>query len=112
MANELCLRSLDLGVVAGKPGEDGWDDVRGFEKGEFEVMRRVKGMWGGDAGMGELEWVEQLFQVKGLKRVGVKALMEYCPRPMSEGMAFWIAFSKSIEGGFGEWVREGMVSRA
>ncbi|KAH7139369.1 hypothetical protein B0J11DRAFT_501526 [Dendryphion nanum] len=109
----LALRRLDLSVIAGRPGEKGWDDIRPISKTEFEVLRRVQREWcgGGGAGGGvDLEWVEQLMAIRGLEDVRVKAVVEHCPQPRSEIMAFWVAFSKSVEGGFGEWVRGVMIS--
>lgn len=39
--------------------------------------------------------------VRGVKDVGVRAIVEVCPPLRSEVMAFWVAVSKSVEGGFG-----------
>jgi len=104
------LQRLELGVVAGKPGESGWDGVREISAEVFAGMRRAKRELAGAVGGVDLEWVEQLFEVRGLRRVGVRALVEHCPGAVSEMMAFWIAFSKSVEGGFREWVKSVMVS--
>jgi len=39
-------------------------------------------------------------------------VIEHCPPPSSEMMAFWVGVSKSVaEGTFGEWVRELMGVR-
>ena len=57
----------------------------------------------------DLEWVEQLMALRGVKDVRVRAIVEACPLPRSEAMAFWVAVSKSVEGGFWEWVMEVMV---
>ncbi|KAF2191062.1 hypothetical protein K469DRAFT_622386, partial [Zopfia rhizophila CBS 207.26] len=104
----LSLRSLHLNIVAGRPGDEGWNNVVPIQKHDFEVLRRARKEWNADSGF-DLEWVEQLMQIKGLKEVGVRAIVEHCPRPRSEMMAFWVAFSKSVEGGFAEWVRGVMV---
>lgn len=109
LSSNLCLRSLDLSVVAGRPGDDGWDGIAPITASDFGLMQRMKSEWGSEVGGLDLEWVEQLFGVRGLEKVNVRALVEHCPRPMSEMMAFWIAFSRSVEGGFGEWVRGVMV---
>lgn len=38
--------------------------------------------------------------VDGVMDVRVRAIAEICPPPRSEAMAFWVAASKSVEGGF------------
>ncbi|KAF1959555.1 hypothetical protein CC80DRAFT_590772 [Byssothecium circinans] len=116
LGTEMQVQRLGLSVAAGRPGEKGWEGVVPIRRADFEVMRRMKREWGVGVGVGvgwtgggiggvDLEWVEQLFQVKGVKDVRVRALVDHCPGPVSELMAFWIAFSKSVEEGFGEWVR-------
>jgi hypothetical protein len=90
------LRVLDLGVIAGKPGADGWDEVQEWSRHDFECW--TKRSWSG------LEWVKDLARIK-VKELNVKAIVEHCPPPMSEMMSFWVGVSKSVdEGGFGEWV--------
>jgi len=109
LSSNLCLSNLHLSIVAGKPGERGWDGIAPISKEAFVLMQRMKNDWGHGVGGADLSWVEQLFQVKGLRNVNIKALVEHCPGPVSETMAFWIAFSKSVENGFGEWVRHHMI---
>ncbi|OAG08102.1 uncharacterized protein CC84DRAFT_553346 [Paraphaeosphaeria sporulosa] len=109
LAREVCLSHLYLSVVAGKPGDNGWDSVAPISKEAFALMQRMKNDWGSSVGGADLTWVDQLFEVRGFREVSVKALVEHCPPAVSETMAFWIAFSKSVEGGFGEWVRGVMV---
>lgn len=97
---------LDLGVVAGKPGQDGWEGIVELRKEAFQGMAEGREMgWGGEG----MEWVGQLAGIRGLRELRVRAIVEHCPPPMSERMAFWVAFSKSVEGGFGEFVRGIMV---
>jgi hypothetical protein len=109
------LRRLDLGVIAGKPGDDGWHDVPPISKSEFEMLSRVAASTGLGHGLGsgaggmDLEWVDQVMQIKGLREVNVQAFVEHCPPPRSESMRSWVQFSRSVEGGFAEWVRERMV---
>ncbi|KAJ4305372.1 hypothetical protein N0V90_000903 [Kalmusia sp. IMI 367209] len=88
LSTNLCLRSLNLSIVAGKPGEDGWNNVAPISKEAFTLMRQMRKDWGAGADEGggvDLGWVEQLFGVRGLERVGVKALVEHCPGAVSEG---------------------------
>ncbi|KAF2687230.1 hypothetical protein K458DRAFT_296703 [Lentithecium fluviatile CBS 122367] len=110
ISSELCLRKLDLSVVAGRPGDEGWEGIKPITVQDFELMQRMKREWGTEIGGVDLDWVQQLFKVKGLRDVGVRALIEHCPGSVSETMAFWIAFSASVEDGFGEWVRGKMVA--
>lgn len=104
------LRTLHLNIVAGKP-DLGWDDISPIAAADFNTMLRMRKEWGGGSlGGVDLEWAEQFMQIRGLGRLKVKALVEYCARPESEKQAFWVAFSKSVElGAFGEWVGGSMV---
>jgi hypothetical protein len=112
LSSQVHLRSLNLSVVAGRLGEEGWDGIKPITAGDFENIQRMRREWGTNLGGVDLDWVQQLFAVKGLKEVNVRALVEHCPRAVSETMAFWVAFSASIECGFKEWVRIAMVSEA
>jgi hypothetical protein len=106
------LRSLHLNVVAGKP-DTGWDAITPITAADYTTMMRMSREWGAGGGVFggmDLEWAEQLMEIKGLKKLSVQALIEHCARPVSEKQAFWVAFSKSVdEGGFGEWVKGSMV---
>lgn len=91
------VRVLELAVVAGRPvgergGGGGW---RGWRGGILRRWCRGRGWQSVD-----LEWVEQLMAVRGVKDVRVRAIVEVCPPPRIEAMAFWVAVSKSVEGGF------------
>jgi hypothetical protein len=112
LSSSVALSHVTLSIIAGKPGDDGWDGIAPISREAFALMLRMKKDWGSSVGGADLAWVEQLFGVRGLREVNVRALVEHCPGPVSETMAFWIAFSKSVEGGFGEWVREVMVEGA
>ncbi|KAF2788247.1 hypothetical protein K505DRAFT_286450 [Melanomma pulvis-pyrius CBS 109.77] len=102
------LQTLRLDVMAGRPAA-GWSGVSPITASDFEVLTRVKKEWGSEGGGVDLEWVEQLMGVKGLRKLNIRGVVEHCPPPRSEIMAFWVAFSKSIEGGFEEWVRSVMI---
>jgi hypothetical protein len=106
------LRSLHLNVIAGKP-DTGWDNISPITAADYRTMMRMSREWGaggGTFGGMDLEWAEQLMEIKGLKKLNVQALVEHCARPVSEKQAFWVAFSKSVdEGGFGDWVKGDMV---
>jgi hypothetical protein len=108
------LRTLHLNVIAGKP-DTGWDAITPITATDFSSMTRMRRDWGtgGVFGGVDLEWAEQLMEIKGVKKLNVKALVEHCARPVSEKQAFWVAFSKSVaEGGFGDWVKSEMVHAA
>ena len=75
-------------------------------------MQRMRKDWGSTVGGADLLWVEQMFELKGLQKMNIKALVEHCPGAVSETMAFWIAFVKSVEGGFKEWVKSIMIDGA
>jgi hypothetical protein len=111
LSSAVCLQKLNLSVVAGKAGEDGWDGIKPITPSDFEIMQRMKREWASEIGGVDLDWVHQLFAIRGLRDVGVRALVEHCPGAVSETMAFWIAFSASVEGGFREWVRSSMMSK-
>ncbi|KAF2650257.1 hypothetical protein K491DRAFT_142348 [Lophiostoma macrostomum CBS 122681] len=98
MGMGMALRTLHLGVIAGKPGEDGWDGVQPITQREFEVLGGLQ-RWAGQSAGVELEWVEQVMQIKGLREVCVSAFVEPCPVPRSERMRFWVQFSASVEAG-------------
>jgi len=104
--SKLSLSSLSLSILGGKP-VGGWDDVSPISASEFGVLERVNREWGADGV--DLEWVEQLMKIKGLRRLNVDAVVDTCPPIMSQGLRFWVAFSKSVEAGFGEWLRGVMV---
>lgn len=109
LAREVCISHLHLSIVAGKPGDNGWDNVAPISKEAFALMQRMRNDWGSSVGGADLKWVDQLFELKGIREVSVKPLLEHCPGPVSEAMAFWIVFSKSVEGGFAEWLRGTMI---
>lgn len=107
------LKSIHLNIIGGKP-DVGWDAIAPITAKDYATMMRMKREWGGGGsgsfGGVDLEWVEQFMEIKGLSVLSVKALVEHCPRPVSEKLAFWVAFSKSVEeGGFAEWMRGVMI---
>ncbi|KAF2085030.1 hypothetical protein K490DRAFT_47833 [Saccharata proteae CBS 121410] len=113
---------LSLGVVAGKPGPDGWDTVPDLTTEHFRLVQprfqllRTPNAVTETGGLGlkalagvDFEWVEQLLWLRGARSLDVKAIVEHCPPPGSDMMAFWVSFSKSVEGAFGEWLGGLMV---
>jgi hypothetical protein len=119
------LRSLDLGVVAGKPPH-GWDEVPDFTAQNYECWVKMRG-WEASG----LKWIKEVlrctvavpvvrpeeFKPEAKKRksekrdvrVTVRSIVEACPPPSnSERLAFWVGLSKSLDSGFTEWV-QGLV---
>ncbi|KAF2167974.1 hypothetical protein M409DRAFT_22119 [Zasmidium cellare ATCC 36951] len=95
-SNNISLRRLELGVVAGRPGENGWDRVARYSAGDFELLHQLDGM----------EWMQYLLEVQGLQELDVQAVVEHCPPvTSSSAMASYVRFSASVEGGFGEFLR-------
>lgn len=98
------LRSLSLGIVAGKPGgPDGWDLVPAFTPEHFDILRGTDGM----------EWIEELLAVKGLDNIAVEPIVVHSPFPRSAAMARYIQFSASVDdGSFEVWLKDNMINRA
>lgn len=98
------LRSLSLGIVAGKPGgPDGWDLVPAFTPEHFDILRGTDGM----------EWIEELLTVNGLDNIAVEPIVVHSPFPRSAAMARYIQFSASVDdGSFEVWLRDNMINRA
>ncbi|KAI9815316.1 MAG: hypothetical protein M1827_002796 [Pycnora praestabilis] len=95
------LVQLGLGVLGGRP-LTGWDANETYSGTDFRMITRFEGM----------EWARQLADIKGLRTLDVKALVEHCPAPMSSAMSFFVAFSASIETGFADYLRSEMVLQA
>ncbi|KAF2457706.1 hypothetical protein BDY21DRAFT_302690 [Lineolata rhizophorae] len=110
------LAELRLGVVAGKPArkrQGGWAGLRTISAAQFRTLSgpTPDGGSADSVASGMLEWAGALMCVRGLASLEVRPLVEHCPSPMSEGMAFWVTLSKNLEGGFAEWLRGLMVGR-
>lgn len=100
----ISLRKLELGIVAGRPGENGWDRVPRYNAEYFRQCRSD-----GES----MEWVQYLLEIQGLQELEVHAVVEHCaPGTNSSAMAKYIRFSASVEGGFSEYLREQLVSVA
>lgn len=98
----IALKKLELGVVAGRPGNNGWDGVSTYCARDFDLLRTQE----------EMEWIEHLLEVGGLKELDVQAVVEHCPPgTSSSAMANYIRFSASVDGGFKEWLGGQMLPR-
>jgi hypothetical protein len=96
----LSLRSLDLGVVAGKPGPNGWDRIAAYSACDFRLLVGLEGM----------EWMRELLEIRGLQDLNVNAVVEHCPPATSSmAMAGYIRFSASIETGLAGFLEEQLL---
>lgn len=94
------LRSLDLGVVAGKPGLNGWDRIAAYSASDFNLLAELEGM----------SWLRDLLEIKGLQEMNVDAVVEHCPPATSSmAMAGYIRFSASIEAGLAGFLKEQLL---
>ncbi|KAI5206008.1 hypothetical protein AUEXF2481DRAFT_27577 [Aureobasidium subglaciale EXF-2481] len=94
------LKSLTLGIVAGRPGQDGWETVPALRSADFDVLKGTEGM----------EWIEELLAINGLDNIEVEAIVVHCPFPRSAAMARYIQFSASVDdGSFAVWLKDNMA---
>ena len=97
----LGLQSLDLGIVAGRPGPNGWDEIPAYSAREFGWLKDMEGM----------EWLRDLLEIKGLQALNVDAIVEHCPPvTTSRAMAGYVRFSSSIESGLSEFLQREMLA--
>lgn len=94
------LRCLKLGVVAGRPGENGWDRIAVYSAEDMRLLRQMEGY----------EWMQYLLEFQGLQQLDVQAVIEHCPPGTnSSAMAHYIRFSASVETGFADYLKEQLV---
>lgn len=99
-STNIALRRLELGVVAGRPGENGWDRVARYSAQDFEMLQQFDGM----------EWMQYLLEVQGLQELDVSAVIEHCPPvTSSSAMANYVRFSASVETGFREFLNQKLL---
>lgn len=90
------LRRLELGIVAGRPGPNGWDRIATYSAGDIHTLKNTDGM----------HWLQYVLEIKGLQEVDVTAIVEHCPPATnSMAMATFIRFSASVESGFAQYLR-------
>lgn len=99
--NHIHLRRLELGVVAGRPGENGWDRVSTYSAADFSLLKGLEGM----------EWMQYIEEINGLQELDVQAVIEHCPPVTSStAMANYVRFSASVETGLAEYLKERMLA--
>jgi len=97
------LKSLSLGIVAGRPGPDGWDLVPALQPEHFDILKGTEGM----------EWIQELLAVKGLDHISVEPIVVHSPFARSAAMARYIQFSASVDDGtFAVWLKDNMIRKA
>ncbi|KAI7236442.1 hypothetical protein KC330_g3744 [Hortaea werneckii] len=96
----IALKKLELGIVAGRPGEKGWDRIAQYTAQDFRLLRSLGGM----------EWMQYLLEIQNLQELDVHAVVEHCPPATnSMAMAEYIRFSASVETGFRDFLQEQML---
>lgn len=100
LSKHLQLNELSLGIVAGKPAL-GWEGLRLFRRHEFAAVIEM---------MDEMSWVDDIAAIKGLQILTIRACVEHSPPPMSAAMAFFVAFSASLEPNFADYLASRMLT--
>lgn len=101
--NDIHLRRLELGVVAGRPGENGWDRIARYSARDFEVLQQNDNM----------TWLQYLLEIEGLQELDVQAVIEHCPPcTSSSAMASFVRFSASVETGFADFLKGQLLKPA
>lgn len=99
-SSNLNLQELDLGIVAGRPGRNGWDRIATYSASDFRLLKEMEGM----------DWIQDLLALRGLQKLEVGAVVEHCPPATnSMAMASYIRFSASVEGAFRAFLRGQML---
>lgn len=100
LRDSMRLRSLHLIVAGGRPSM-GWEGLPTYSAEDFRTLSKVHHE--------PLEWVWELLTIKGIQHLKISADIHHCPPSHSKAMAFFAAFSASIEKGFTEFLRAELV---
>lgn len=100
LGENMRLHSLKIIVEGGRPTL-GWDGLPEFTAKDFKTLQNVQ--------YDPLEWVWDLLKVKGIQKLEVGSEIRHCPPSHSNAMAFFAAFSASIETGFADFLRSQML---
>ena len=60
----------------------------------------------------DMDWMKHVVAIRDLQVLNVNALLQHCPIPGSEAMAFFVKFSKSFETGFAEYPRSLILAQS
>ncbi|KAL2066983.1 hypothetical protein VTL71DRAFT_1407 [Oculimacula yallundae] len=94
------LNSLKLTVEGGRPAL-GWEGLPEYSASDFKTLANVR--------YEPLEWVWELLSLEGIRNLEVSSEIHHCPPSHSSAMAFFAAFSSSIEKGFSDFLRSELV---
>ncbi|KAF4630363.1 hypothetical protein G7Y89_g7780 [Cudoniella acicularis] len=100
LRNDMHLDSLKLVVEGGRPSL-GWDGLPKYSPADFKTLSSVR--------YEALDWVWELLSIKGIRNLEVASEIHHCPPSHSSAMAFFAAFSASIESGFAEFLRSELL---
>lgn len=100
LKDHMQLGSLKLTVEGGRPSL-GWEGLPKYSASDFKTLSNVR--------YEPLEWVWELLSIKGIRNLEVVSEIHHCPPSHSSAMAFFAAFSSSIEKGFAEFLRSELV---
>jgi hypothetical protein len=103
LTDKVQLRSLKLTVEGGRPSL-GWDGLKEFTVADYQTLSSVR--------YEALEWVWELLSIKGIQSLEIASEIHHCPPSHSNAMAFFAAFSSSIEKSFAEYLRGQMLPNA
>lgn len=103
LAKNMQLGSLKLVVEGGRPVL-GWDGLPEYSMSDFQTLSSVK--------YEALEWVWELLSIKSIRKLDVASEINHCPPSHSSAMAFFAAFSASIETGFAEFLKSEFLLKA
>jgi len=92
--------SLRLVVEGGRPSL-GWEGLPEYSSSDFKTLSSVA--------YEPLEWVWELLSLRGLRNLEIGSEIHHCPPSHSSAMAFFAAFSASIETGFAEFLRSELL---
>lgn len=94
--NNINIRRLELAVIAGRPGDNGWDGIATYSAADFNFLKTQEGM----------EWLQYVEEIGPVQELEVQAIVEHCPSiTSSNAMASYVRFSASVEAGFAEYLR-------
>ena len=98
ISQNLQLEQLDLYVEGGilssanKPAVN-WEARSTYSVADFAWIARL------DETDEDMNWMKHVVAIRDLQVLSMNALLQHCPTPGSEAMAFFVKFSKSIETG-------------
>lgn len=94
------IGSLKLIVEGGRPAL-GWTGLPEYTPADFKTLSRVR--------YEALDWVWELLSIGKIRKLEVGSEIHHCPPSHSSAMAFFAAFSASIETGFAEFLRSELL---